>query len=526
MTLLLLAACSSPGTANTRSPAPPARQPDGSIVAAFGDDEVQTRQSIDAATRAGKIPRYVTISTTSASHVFPPYAQILKTSSTVVARAYGRMYVWRAQGTTVSYSAAAKDVKDTLPLAEAVKLDKLAARSHQTALTKLGKSVCGDCLLILGGAPRGRRQTDPWAALKDPWQVAPDYTFWNAGVAVANAQSATRKTSNNFCEVTPIGPNETYIGGCYYYYTYYQPYQYPYPRGGGGGGGGGGAPAPPPPCPPVGGPASLQKAISKDDFAQAVSQAVANNYGGKATTVNTKDSLPGAHEAAEAHSQDGKDASGNAFSRNSIDWSTSGVAAAVKNGQNEAQIYTHEELHLWYETLNADGSGRPNPVPGEAGFQSTRTVTMSDGTILTFNISATNGVLNDAYTGFEHVNIHDQLVGNDGVDLTGAMGEALAEASSIQFPGGQPQSIPHTADGKPDYAAGLKMASDHKMSAATISSGGIDKKPPATPDPNAGCGKTAGTSHARQANGTARRSGSSVGEDVGGYIVIWNGAQY
>jgi hypothetical protein len=163
---------------------------------------------------------------------------------------------------------------------------------------------------------------------------------------------------------------------------------------------------------------------------------------------------------------------------------------------------------------------------GEGGFQASRTVTTSDGTILNFDISATNGVLNDAYTGYEHVNIHDQLAQQYGTDMTGAMGEALAEATSFQFPGGAVQSIPHGTDGKPDYSAGLKMASDHKLANATTTSGGIAKQPPSSPDPNAGCGKTAGTSRLRQPSGTARRSGSSVEENVGGYIVIWNGAQY
>jgi hypothetical protein len=289
---------------------------------------------------------------------------------------------------------------------------------------------------------------------------------------------------------------------------------------GNGTGPGGGGPAPAAtPCAPGALPSSIATQYASDNPAQALEQAVATRYGSPTQVVAPATPFPvavaatattpgTAGVAAEAHASQVKDANGNViYQANTIAVSDTSVAAAVATAaQDPFQIFVEELLHLWYDTPPPGSNFYSNPHPGDPSFQATRTVTLDDGTIMTFNISATNGKLNGAYTGYEHALIFDYLVANYTSGKTGALGQAFLAADTVQLKDQTPQKM----DAKTAFAEAAKRTT------ARITSGQLAKTPPTVPIAGKGCNTLA--SQARKA--------MSLEQFSDGYSVDWDGSLY
>lgn len=238
------------------TPAEGRNAPPQIAVAAVGDSESELRSSIEAAIRSGYQPRYVRVHTMHEDHLFSPYAQLLRTPNAIIARGYGRMFIWNAQSAAVFWNAEPGSQNARLPNVDAPKIDAAAKRLRGEA---------ADETIVLSGA-RSRKRDDPWAGLKDPWQISPDYVYVNpAPIASPVGAIASNRRKPSFEDVCSINGNTLY--GCYYYYySYYDPWGTG-PRHGGGGGGGGGND---PPMPPPGGSGCKNLAKTADEALKAI----------------------------------------------------------------------------------------------------------------------------------------------------------------------------------------------------------------------------------------------------------------
>ena len=99
-------------------------------------------------------------------------------------------------------------------------------------------------------------------------------------------------------------------------------------------------------------------------------------------------------------------------------------------------VLAHELYHIWFEIKGPNGI-RPNPLPGDPGWNPNPTVQvlngLGQGVTMTFNIQRPNGSIDSVqYGAYEHVLIHDEMVWQYGVDevWTGLM-DAMTKASSV-----------------------------------------------------------------------------------------------
>ena len=154
----------------------PAAPPDRS-VAVVGDSPQEIAHGIAVARATGRVPLFVqircTIGTGARDALFSPYAQILRTRSTLIARAYERIYLFPIASSTVTFNGA-NVPPNALPLVDAPELTE-AAQAHS-------------CPSLEENAAENAAMTDAWNALKDPWQTGPAMVPWTAG-AQLDAQS-------------------------------------------------------------------------------------------------------------------------------------------------------------------------------------------------------------------------------------------------------------------------------------------------------------------------------------------------
>jgi len=184
---------------------------------------------------------------------------------------------------------------------------------------------------------------------------------------------------------------------------------------------------PPPTCNIPGANAHINGLVAGDPAAQSI-LAADQLRRGSATSINLK-------AGAGPDTPTGTTTAQAQLANNSIDWYSDSVATAVAKGTSEAQLIAHEGLHLFDELIDPNTGLRNNPFPGNPGFQDTRIVTLTDGTLLIYNIAASGLQLNTSYTGYDHFLIHDQLVSLYGTDRTSALRQAFAQADSVQLPG-------------------------------------------------------------------------------------------
>jgi hypothetical protein len=270
-------------------------------------------------------------------------------------------------------------------------------------------------------------------------------------------------------------------------------------------GGGGDASPPPsaPPCSPTGLSKTLANIFNNDSFLQALAQAIAAANGGKPPSVNEVATLP----AGAAHVV----AIGDPQTR-VLNWYDDEVAKAVKLGYTREGIFSHELDHFWYRNAPAGGGDFPNPVPGQASFIASPTVTLDGGTVIQFNLLNADGSINvTQYLGYEHILIHDDEVQQYGIDsLFASLADGMAAASSVTVPGGTAQKV--------DSATALQIIDKQGLTTKSIKDRKA-KRPPTTPSATGGCTKT--SSHGRIPLGV--RTTRAQQENVGGYSVIWDG---
>ena len=196
--------------------------------AATGHSEAEVLQQITDARVAGQAIRYVVVRTSKRDYTFPVMAQIVRTDSELVVRAYKKLYAWPLDAVKIYYSgaSAAYDMS-RLPLVHASDLDAHAVTARRNHAASTTTTACSDCDLLLY-RPARPSFPDAWAKVKDPWQVDRDFDFGAA------ASGTTRQ---------PRFVN--YGSGCDAGWTCYYG-GYPGYTGGdpGPGGGGGGGPAP------------------------------------------------------------------------------------------------------------------------------------------------------------------------------------------------------------------------------------------------------------------------------------------
>ena len=260
-------------------------------------------------------------------------------------------------------------------------------------------------------------------------------------------------------------------------------------------------------CKVPGATAALNSYVGRDPFIQSVLQAVSDDFAGnRDPNVNTSQSIaPNALEAAAADNK-----------TNTINWYSANVADATKAGQDPDQILAHEILHLWLEALDTNTGLRPNPTTQDPNYQQLVTVTLGDGTILTYNIGLAPGstnTMNTAYTGYEHALIHQALVDQYGADKTGSLQSAIAQATTVQYPG-QP-AVPGGS------ANGTAFAASHGSISTNIK---MPNYPKAGDHAYKGCSATSTTAHQMQLLGNIRRPQAL--QLVGSVYVNWDGATY
>jgi hypothetical protein len=228
--------------------------------------------------------------------------------------------------------------------------------------------------------------------------------------------------------------------------------------------------------------AQVNQLLAGDSFARDLLTAIAGANKGVAPTANTNP-LPaasaGTGSAASSQVADGEGVAASVdFPPENVKAAGSGSASEL-NQQLANQILDHELGHIFYET-GSSGS-RPIPLPGEVGFVNMPTVTLEDGTILTFTIE-TGNALAPGYYGYRHVMIHDDLVNafpSTG-DTTQALVEAFQEATTVTFLKGQPLSGLSHADALTYSKTRQKIG---------ITSGAVSKRPPNAPGVFIGCNR-------------------------------------
>jgi hypothetical protein len=199
---------------------------------------------------------------------------------------------------------------------------------------------------------------------------------------------------------------------------------------------------------------------------------------------------------------------------------SSQLQAAINSNQDIGAIIEHELLHLWMETGDVQSGAQPHPFPS-LGVDNQVTVTLDDGTILTFDQTAVRAAdrhidLSVGYSGYEHILIHQILLNEnpDVGDQTGAMKSAFLQASSVTLPGQAPQKI------SDDATAGA-LGEAHKKSKTNV-------KPPTPPATGtySKCSTAKATMSLARQSKADRRTHEVVVYNGETYYVPWDGAIY
>jgi hypothetical protein len=150
--------------------------PDAHRVAVIGDSEGELQHGIQTAIAAGKTPLYATVAFGKRTFIFSPYAQIARTPSMIVVRAFATIWRFPIERARVQFAGSAV-APDALP--EVKVPDSWQLPVHSSAMQVPATDA---------GAV-----TDTWNGAKDPWQQGPPLTPWTKGAAL-DAQNAAELT--------------------------------------------------------------------------------------------------------------------------------------------------------------------------------------------------------------------------------------------------------------------------------------------------------------------------------------------
>lgn len=450
---------------------------------ASGATEEDVRRIISELKQQGRTPNYVTVKVGSATHYFSPNDLVMRTDKALAVQTPRRLYVWSlSRKPTIRYSGWSWDIATSeIPYTPSKLADDGIDAALQGKLRKnpTGSLICNECDVLFGrkavpNTPRG-------PAVTDPWQV--DRRGASSGQRGTSAYIVCVYDVNGaHCSVYDNSGAWSMVAPGYYYSA--------------GGGDQGPVQLPPPPCPVTLPSADLQKAFDNRPDIQAVAQAIASRNTNHAPPhIYTQSPPPG-----NANGVGALTTSGNTTSIFFPD----NYGTYFNAGINLADILLHELLHMWYETKGSDGY-RPNPLPGNPGFNAHPTVQFNgtdSQTGAATTVTVQFDIIDQAghfdakqYAAYEHVLIHDDAVwgtGSDGVWTS--ITDAMQGASSVRVGDGTASKI--------DGTTAVTIMSRYGLQSTYIANRG-PRNAPSWPDYYAGC-QLSTTSVARQPSATGR----------------------
>jgi hypothetical protein len=194
-------------------------------VAVAGDTPAEVRHNVAAAKAAGKDVRFVTVTSHGTSDIYSPYAQIVRSDEGLIARAYGRVHVYRLNGAKVTYPEGIPVSVDTLPKVNAVTIDAaLRSPGHAGVAEARRLRLCEHCDAVFLRANSDVPVQNPWPSARDPWQIAPDYAFWKPENVTRSPLTAVDPACyvyfDTSCRSGGVGPDQfcpPIYNGCAYY---------------------------------------------------------------------------------------------------------------------------------------------------------------------------------------------------------------------------------------------------------------------------------------------------------------------
>jgi len=217
--LAILGACSG-GNVTSNLPPSVTTQTHGRIVAPTGDTESELRANIAQAQAAGDTVRVVNVTDGSATHMFSPYALIVRSSKALIVFAYKQVFVWRLDRMSVSYGGTTVAL-NTLPSVATPTLDAQVTSQGTVRRPRARAAYCPDCALLYSA--QNEKVAQIGRGLQDAWQVNPEYVAFQSTAKTRAPQFITPFGYKSRCQISP-GAASCYL-----------------PYGGGGGSGGGGA---------------------------------------------------------------------------------------------------------------------------------------------------------------------------------------------------------------------------------------------------------------------------------------------
>lgn len=149
----------------------------------------------------------------------------------VIARDYGRIYVWGGKRASVLFMGKPVPIAE-LPSMNIPFIDRLMQGKNYGTFTsgntKKKQSICSDCDLVFLYTKLVRKLAAMWNGKLDPWQVSPDYVAYAPSPPPSglSAPINTRKAQECYisgCVPPPCPPGmywSDYGGGCQFSYSY------------------------------------------------------------------------------------------------------------------------------------------------------------------------------------------------------------------------------------------------------------------------------------------------------------------
>src|SRR5579872_2644519 len=209
MILVILSACSG-GSTTSSLPQPVTAQNHGRIVAPTGDTESELRANIAQAQAAGDTVRVVSVTNGSATHLFSPYALVVRSSKALITFAYNQVFVWPLDRMSLSYGGTNLAL-NTLPSVTTPILDAQVQSSGKVNRPKARAAFCPDCAALYSA--KNAKISQIGRGLQDSWQVNPDYVAFQSTVKTRAPQefvpvdpscSAGQTFIYNYCGPQPV----------------------------------------------------------------------------------------------------------------------------------------------------------------------------------------------------------------------------------------------------------------------------------------------------------------------------------
>ncbi len=159
-----------------------ALSPNSKSVGVVAQSQAELLDRIAVAHQAGLAPKYITVAANGNSYVFPVYAQIAKSQNALIVLAYDKLFIFRADSSSVSYSGRPMD-SSQLPTVAMKSTDNIIAKGAAPGTFRYGdldlkRAICADCVALVAQKSNVAILTASWHGIQDPWQTSPDYVAW------------------------------------------------------------------------------------------------------------------------------------------------------------------------------------------------------------------------------------------------------------------------------------------------------------------------------------------------------------